>query len=106
MFSGRETVAGPGGAASGSDLPQQRMEFVLLSGSKHYLFKRLDGSAEQVGLQVQPTERTLELLTLASPPVNTGLQGMNTCARLNPGKQKHGPSLFLWADVRKTLSLP
>lgn len=93
---------------SGSDLPQQRMEFVLLSGSKqpHYLFKRLDGTAEQVGLQVQETERTLELLTLASPPVNTGLQGMNTCARVNPGKQKHGRSVFLWADIRKMLSLP
>lgn len=34
MFSSRETVAGPDGVVSGSDLPQQRMEFVLLSGSK------------------------------------------------------------------------
>lgn len=53
MFSGRETVAGPGGAASGSDQPQPRMEFVLLSGSKqpHYPLKRLEGSAEPAGLQ-------------------------------------------------------
>lgn len=97
MFSSRKTVCGSRWCHVWFGSPASEDEFVLLSGSKqpHYLFTRLDGRTEQMGLQVQETARTLKLLTLASPPVNTGMQGRNTCARVNP-----------WADLRKMLSVP
>lgn len=72
------------------------MEFVHLSGSKLqcFPFKRLDGRTEQLGLQVQETERKLKLLTLAFPPMNK-CAGDENVRSSQSGKLKHEPVCLL-----------